>query len=194
MTAKIIPGRATFDLVVFGGTGDLARRKLLPGALPPRPATGSCRRESRIIGVRPQRRSTRRLSCAQIDAALRQHVAAADLDEACVDRFLAPAALRRASMRPGRCRLGRARGTAGDPPSGCASSISRPSPDLFGPICRASGRASAWSRRRPASCSRSRSATTSPRRVRSTTRSARSSPRSRSSASITTSARRRCRT
>lgn len=49
MTAKIIPVDI-FDLVVFGGTGDLARRKLMPGLyyrdrdqqLPP---------ESRIIGV-----------------------------------------------------------------------------------------------------------------------------------------------
>ena len=41
---------ATFDLVLFGGTGDLAMRKLLP-ALYRRSIAGQISRESRIIGV-----------------------------------------------------------------------------------------------------------------------------------------------
>ena len=34
MVSRVIPVDP-FDLVIFGGTGDLARRKILPGALPP---------------------------------------------------------------------------------------------------------------------------------------------------------------
>src|SRR5262245_4470801 len=41
---------ATFDLVLFGGTGDLAMRKLLP-ALYRRSLAGQISRESRIVGV-----------------------------------------------------------------------------------------------------------------------------------------------
>ncbi|MFT3763825.1 MAG: glucose-6-phosphate dehydrogenase [Pseudoxanthomonas sp.] len=49
MTVKTIPV-ATFDLVIFGGTGDLALRKLLPGLLR-RYADGQIPEDSRIIGV-----------------------------------------------------------------------------------------------------------------------------------------------
>jgi glucose-6-phosphate 1-dehydrogenase len=49
MTAKIVPV-ATFDLVIFGGTGDLALRKLLPGLLR-RYANGQIPENSRIFGV-----------------------------------------------------------------------------------------------------------------------------------------------
>jgi glucose-6-phosphate 1-dehydrogenase len=34
MVSRVIPVDP-FDLVIFGGTGDLARRKILPGLLPP---------------------------------------------------------------------------------------------------------------------------------------------------------------
>jgi glucose-6-phosphate 1-dehydrogenase len=86
MTAKIIPVGA-FDLVVFGGTGDLALRKLLPGLyyrdrdqqLPP---------DSRIIGVAR--------SCIdpdgyarEVEAALRHYLPTNDIDEACLQRLLA---------------------------------------------------------------------------------------------------------
>ena len=49
MTAKTLPVD-TFDLVIFGGTGDLALRKLLPGLLR-RYADGQIPEESRILGV-----------------------------------------------------------------------------------------------------------------------------------------------
>ncbi|MFT4257369.1 MAG: glucose-6-phosphate dehydrogenase [Pseudoxanthomonas sp.] len=49
MTAKTVPV-AVFDLVIFGGTGDLAMRKLLPGLLR-RYADGQIPEDSRIIGV-----------------------------------------------------------------------------------------------------------------------------------------------
>ena len=49
MVAQIIPVEP-FDLVVFGGTGDLSRRKLLPG-LYHRMRAGQMPAESRIVGV-----------------------------------------------------------------------------------------------------------------------------------------------
>ena len=49
MSPSIIPVD-TFDLVVFGGTGDLARRKLLP-ALYHRDCDDQITDESRIIGI-----------------------------------------------------------------------------------------------------------------------------------------------
>ena len=49
MTAKTLPVDI-FDLVIFGGTGDLALRKLLPGLLR-RYADGQIPEDSRILGV-----------------------------------------------------------------------------------------------------------------------------------------------
>ena len=49
MVSRIIPVK-TFDLVIFGGTGDLARRKILPGLFR-RFLSGQMGSESRIIGV-----------------------------------------------------------------------------------------------------------------------------------------------
>ena len=49
MTAKFVPVD-TFDLVIFGGTGDLALRKLLPGLFR-RYARGQIPDDSRIVGV-----------------------------------------------------------------------------------------------------------------------------------------------
>jgi len=49
VTAKTVPVES-FDLVIFGGTGDLAMRKLLPGLLR-RYADGQIPQDSRIIGV-----------------------------------------------------------------------------------------------------------------------------------------------
>ena len=49
MVSRIIPVE-DFDLVIFGGTGDLARRKILPG-LYRRFLAGQMREDSRIIGA-----------------------------------------------------------------------------------------------------------------------------------------------
>ena len=49
MVARVIPVE-TFDLVIFGGTGDLARRKILPGLFR-RFLSGQMPAESRIIGA-----------------------------------------------------------------------------------------------------------------------------------------------
>jgi len=84
--AKIIPV-AAFDCVVFGATGDLTLRKLLP-ALYYRCRDGQVPPESRIIGAARSDLGDdgfrRRAS-----EALKHHVAPADLDPESVDRFCA---------------------------------------------------------------------------------------------------------
>ena len=49
MVARVIPVEP-FDLVIFGGTGDLARRKILPGLFR-RFCDGQIKSNSRIIGA-----------------------------------------------------------------------------------------------------------------------------------------------
>ena len=49
MVSRVIPV-APFDLVIFGGTGDLARRKILPGLFA-RFSSGQMPEEARIIGA-----------------------------------------------------------------------------------------------------------------------------------------------
>ncbi|HKE96452.1 MAG TPA: hypothetical protein VKB34_19240, partial [Povalibacter sp.] len=63
---------AAFDLVLFGGTGDLALRKLLP-ALYRRVAAGQLSADSRIIGVARSDMSQEEY-LAQVEATCRSHV------------------------------------------------------------------------------------------------------------------------
>jgi glucose-6-phosphate 1-dehydrogenase len=85
MTSRII-AVDPFDLVVFGGAGDLAYRKLLP-ALYHRHRDGQLPHAARVIGV-----SRRGMSDGEYRAATRkaldEHVGAADRDPATVDSFL----------------------------------------------------------------------------------------------------------
>ena len=85
MSAKIIPVDP-FDLVVFGATSDLARRKLLPG-LYYRDRDRQLQPETRIIGV-ARRDLGRQGYVEQVEANLRRYVAAGDLDVDCLARFL----------------------------------------------------------------------------------------------------------
>ncbi|MBS1207842.1 MAG: zwf [Proteobacteria bacterium] len=75
-----------FDLVVFGGTGDLAARKLLP-ALFQRDRAGQLPSNGRIIGV-----SRRTLGddgyLGFVRQSLKDHVKAADLEPEALERFL----------------------------------------------------------------------------------------------------------
>ena len=76
-----------FDLVVFGGTGDLSRRKLMP-SLYYRDRDGQIPAEARIIGT--SRSETGRDAYAkEIEAAIREHVPAEHVDDATLRRFLA---------------------------------------------------------------------------------------------------------
>jgi glucose-6-phosphate 1-dehydrogenase len=85
MSAQII-SVDPFDLVVFGGTGDLARRKLMPGLyfrdlddqLPP---------ESRIIAA-SRGELSREAYARSIEDAVREHVPAERIDEERLGRFL----------------------------------------------------------------------------------------------------------
>jgi glucose-6-phosphate 1-dehydrogenase len=85
VTAQIIPVQ-TFDLVVFGGTGDLALRKLLPG-LYQRFRDRQMPAEARICGL-----SRREISDDDyretVRSALKEHVDAGDLHPEEVENFL----------------------------------------------------------------------------------------------------------
>jgi glucose-6-phosphate 1-dehydrogenase len=132
VTAKIIPVPA-FDLVVFGGTGDLTLRKLIP-ALYYRFRDGQMPEDSRVIAV-ARGPMTRADYLTMLDAALRRHVPAAELDEQVWARFAARIAYVAVDVT----------GSAGW--GGLAAALEggadRPrvfylatAPDLFGPICR----------------------------------------------------------
>jgi len=85
MSPSIIPVEC-FDLIVFGGTGDLARRKLLP-ALYHRDHDDQMPKESRIIGI--SRSEVNREDYAEeIEQAIREHVAEDQIDEERLSRFL----------------------------------------------------------------------------------------------------------
>ena len=82
---KIIPV-ATFDCVVFGATGDLTLRKLLP-ALYYRFRDGQMPGNSRVIGAARSVLDDQAFR-DKASAALKDHVAPADLDQGVEDRFL----------------------------------------------------------------------------------------------------------
>jgi glucose-6-phosphate 1-dehydrogenase len=75
-----------FDYVVFGGSGDLARRKLLP-ALFRRFSSGQFDENSRIIGVSRSEMSTDAYR-AMARKALEDHVSESERQEEVVSRFL----------------------------------------------------------------------------------------------------------
>ncbi|RJF77511.1 glucose-6-phosphate dehydrogenase [Azospirillum cavernae] len=80
------PPLPAFDYTVFGGTGDLALRKLLP-ALYLRDRAGQVAAGSRIIAVSRSALDPAEYR-AKADAAVRRHVAADELDEELIARFL----------------------------------------------------------------------------------------------------------
>jgi glucose-6-phosphate 1-dehydrogenase len=85
MTSRIIAVEP-FDLVVFGGTGDLAYRKLLP-ALYQRHLDGQLPTAARIIGVSRRAHSDNDYREAA-RSALHEHVAPAGHDPAVIETFL----------------------------------------------------------------------------------------------------------
>ncbi len=85
MSARLVPVES-FDLVVFGGTGDLAMRKLLPG-LYRRDGDGQLAPESRIIAV-SRREFGRKAYAAEVEAAIRRHTPEAQLRDDVLDRFI----------------------------------------------------------------------------------------------------------
>jgi glucose-6-phosphate 1-dehydrogenase len=85
MVPRVIPVDP-FDLVVFGATGDLAQRKLLP-ALYYRCADKQLPSEARVIAVARRNLSTDAFR-ETARAAIRKHVAEADRPEPAVEHFL----------------------------------------------------------------------------------------------------------
>src|SRR3954452_24850966 len=84
MTSHTAPVE-TFDYLVFGGTGDLALRKLLP-ALYLRDRAGQITSQSRIIGVSRSQMDGAEYR-ARIEKALRQYLPAHEFDTQAWDRF-----------------------------------------------------------------------------------------------------------
>ncbi len=85
MTSRII-AVAPFDLVVFGGTGDLAYRKLFP-SLFLRDVAGAFTDPVRIVGVSRRDYSVERF-CETVAVALKHFVPADALEDTAVKRFL----------------------------------------------------------------------------------------------------------
>jgi glucose-6-phosphate 1-dehydrogenase len=85
MSARLIPVDP-FDLVVFGGTGDLAMRKLLPG-LYHRDCDDQIAAESRIIGLSRQEIG-RRAYVEQVEAAVRRFTPDEQIRPEILERFL----------------------------------------------------------------------------------------------------------
>ena len=86
MTSVVIPVEE-FDLVIFGGTGDLSMRKLLPG-LYRRDADGQIPAASRIIGLARTQQDTEAFK-EQTRQALSEHIPDHELDDEALTRFLA---------------------------------------------------------------------------------------------------------
>jgi glucose-6-phosphate 1-dehydrogenase len=137
MTAQIIPV-PVFDLVVFGATGDLSHRKLLP-ALYWRELDQQMPAGSRIVAVARSELSTKDY-IAQVEAACRQHVAADAFQEEVFARlaeritYVTLDVARRENWDA----LGRALEGGEDRPRLFYLATS---PDLFGPICQGAGAA-----------------------------------------------------
>jgi len=85
MTMKIIPVQP-FDLVIFGATGDLARRKLLPGLFR-RDRAGQLPSEARILGAARGRREDAAYR-ELVETSLREFVRPDELEESALRRFL----------------------------------------------------------------------------------------------------------
>lgn len=85
MSAQIIPV-PPFDLVVYGGTGDLAMRKLIP-ALYHRDRDSQLPDQARIVGVSRQKLDDAGYR-SRVEQALRKHVQVSDHDPLVKKRFL----------------------------------------------------------------------------------------------------------
>jgi glucose-6-phosphate 1-dehydrogenase len=137
VTAKIIPV-SPFDLVVFGGTGDLTLRKLLP-ALYYRFRDGQMPEGSRIVAVARATMTTADY-LSLVKEALAEHVPAGDLDDALWARFSAGLSFVHldASKPEGWGGLATALIDSGLRPRLFYLATG---PQLFGPICRNAGAA-----------------------------------------------------
>jgi glucose-6-phosphate 1-dehydrogenase len=131
MVARVIAVEP-FDLVVFGATGDLSARKLIP-ALYHRDEAGQLPPEARIIGA-----SRRKLSTQEFRQAargwLQEHVSPKNLGDGKVDRFLG-----RLSYCPvqadGNDGWTELQSALAEQPARIRVFYLATAPELFGPIC-----------------------------------------------------------
>ncbi|PID46949.1 MAG: glucose-6-phosphate dehydrogenase [Proteobacteria bacterium] len=86
MTSVVIPVKP-FDLVIFGATGDLAMRKLLP-ALFRRHAVAQIPEDARIIGLSLSEHSTKKFRHLA-EQALKRHIPPEELEDSVLQAFLA---------------------------------------------------------------------------------------------------------
>jgi glucose-6-phosphate 1-dehydrogenase len=135
MTASFIPVEP-FDLVVFGGTGDLAMRKILPG-LYHRDLDGQLPAESRIVGA-ARTETDRDGYVAQAEKALRRFIEPERMHEEKLASFLARLDYLPldATRETGWLELA---GKLGDAPDRIRVFYLATAPDLFGPVCRKLG-------------------------------------------------------
>jgi glucose-6-phosphate 1-dehydrogenase len=131
---KIIPV-AIFDCVVFGATGDLTLRKLLP-ALYYRFRDGQMQAESRVIGAARSHLTDEDFR-ARASKALEKHVAAADQDPETMRRFLAQ--LYYVSIDATAADADWSRFDAVLDDARIRVFYLATSPDLYGPVCQALG-------------------------------------------------------
>ena len=137
MTAQTIPVDP-FELVVFGGTGDLAYRKLLP-ALFQRDRAGQIVGPSRILAVSRREMSDDAFRAATRDA-IERFVAPEERDADCVDHFLQRVAYA-AVDGTGEAGWSELRSRLGNDEDFVRAFYLAVNPDLFGPICRNIGKA-----------------------------------------------------
>ena len=191
MIHRVIPV-PPFDYVVFGGTGDLARRKLLP-ALYYRLRDGQIPSGSRIIAA-SRRDMSNDAYRAMTRAALEQFLPAEDRDAAIVDRFLGMLLYVSvdAAGESGWDALGEVVQSGGE--DKVRAFYLAVGPDLFGPICHNLGRHGLVTPTARVVIEKPIGHDLALAPGPSMKRSARSSRRTRFFASTTISARRRCRT
>ncbi len=132
--AKIIPVEV-FDCVVFGATGDLTLRKLLP-ALYYRFRDGQVPEASRIIGVARSDLDDNAYRARASDA-LKEHVAKGDLDAKTTHRFLDCVRYVRIDATDPKADWDSLKSQLD--PSRVRVFYLATAPDLYGPICRSLG-------------------------------------------------------
>src|SRR5690348_1630 len=130
---KIIPV-ATFDCVVFGATGDLTLRKLLP-ALYYRLRDGQMPADCRVIAAARSDLSDEAYR-QRASAALQRHVVAADWDEAVVSDFCAMLSYVRLDAAREDGGWKRLQQLLAEAPEQIRVFYLATSPDLYGPISR----------------------------------------------------------
>ncbi len=136
MVARVI-AVDPFDIVVFGATGDLSARKLIP-ALFHRDESGQIRPEARIIGASRRKLTDKGFQDLARDW-LKAHVAAEDRKDGAVDRFLHR--LSYISVEgDGDVGWDDLAHALADQPDRIRVFYLATGPDLFGPICAGIGR------------------------------------------------------